>query len=297
MNEKRISSTHSFEITDVDKYGSVEKALIMKEIKSISAYKIRNGHEGWVFYSSAALEEKFSYMKIRSITKWLNELELDGFLKVDRSGRRNQNNYDKTKWYKPIELNVMECQPIGKKCQSKGINDQSNGTISQTIPPQSTSHSTPHTKEPESCDSEPSHFFDEEVERESKSPFKRQKPLPSEDGMMFSEWFMTIKATNHNPAPRDKLRWAETYDKLRRIDGKSDEEIRAVTKWARAHNFWSGNFMSPCKLRDRDKQQVKYYDVFLNAMNAEKQSKNSNSNGATNINKQIAANAVRKIFG
>ena len=93
--------THSFDVDDVIKYGSIEKALIMKEIKSISLYKIRHGKDGWVYYSRSALAKKFFYMKERSIGQWLDELEREGHLlsKID-----NKFKFDKTKSYLPKEF-------------------------------------------------------------------------------------------------------------------------------------------------------------------------------------------------
>lgn len=55
----------------------------------------------------------------------------------------------------------------------------------------------------------------------------------------------------------------EVFDKLTRIDGYQPEEIQKAIEWARTDDFWSSNFLSPVKLRNRDKNGVKYIDVFL----------------------------------
>ena len=55
----------------------------------------------------------------------------------------------------------------------------------------------------------------------------------------------------------------EVFDKLTRIDGYQPEEIQKAIEWARADDFWSSNFLSPVKLRNKDKNGVKYIDVFL----------------------------------
>ncbi|MCF8218677.1 MAG: hypothetical protein K9J21_06815 [Bacteroidales bacterium] len=56
--------------------------------------------------------------------------------------------------------------------------------------------------------------------------------------------------------------WKDTIDKLIRIDGKGKKEICEVIKWARNDSFWAINFRSLKKLRQKDKQDTMYYDVF-----------------------------------
>jgi hypothetical protein len=55
----------------------------------------------------------------------------------------------------------------------------------------------------------------------------------------------------------------ETFDKLLRIDNYSVEQIKNVIKFARNDMFWSNNFLTPNKLRNKNKEGVKYMDVFL----------------------------------
>jgi len=134
--------THSFHLEDIDKYGSMEKAIIMKEIKSMNLYKIRNNKGAWVFYSSKALAEKFPYMNMTSIRRWLTELEKDGHL---MSVVDNKTKYDKTKSYLVSEL--KEFQTLDQNGQSGDQNGQSGDQNGQPIPPHSTTHSTPHSLE------------------------------------------------------------------------------------------------------------------------------------------------------
>lgn len=101
MKEAHIEPTHSFLLSDVEKYGTIEKALIMKELRNMAVYRLRVGKDGYVYYSSNALSEKFPYLNEKSIDRWLQELEKDGHLLVDRSGKRNAHKYDKTKWFLP----------------------------------------------------------------------------------------------------------------------------------------------------------------------------------------------------
>lgn len=145
-SEQIITQNHSFAIADVFKYGSIEKALIMKEIKGMSLYKIRHDKSPWIYYSSSALAEKFPYMKSASIKRWLRELKNTGFLETKIE---NKVKYDRTKSYLSVEIKKMVTNndaPLGKMTHvmghndpSKGQNDLSKGQIDPTIPSQSPS--------------------------------------------------------------------------------------------------------------------------------------------------------------
>ena len=56
---------------------------------------------------------------------------------------------------------------------------------------------------------------------------------------------------------------ADTFDKLIRIDGYTPTDIATAIKKARDDPFWDKNFLSPVKLRDKDKNGVYYIDRFL----------------------------------
>ena len=132
---KKQEIVHSFNIEDVEKYGSIEKALIVKEIRNIAIYKIRNRKEGWVYYSGQALSEKFTYMNPRSIRRWLKELEDDGHIK---SEVRNKYKYDTTKSFLLTELSEVEDTtkndtPVGQSSQRAGQSSQTRPSLSSSL--------------------------------------------------------------------------------------------------------------------------------------------------------------------
>jgi hypothetical protein len=88
--------THSFEVDEAVRLGSVEKAILLKEIRRMAVYKVRAGKEPWVFYSGKMLSEKFPYLPQRSVERWMRELEESGELV---SSIKNKMRYDKTKSY------------------------------------------------------------------------------------------------------------------------------------------------------------------------------------------------------
>jgi len=142
MKEQTTNPTHSFVLADVERYGSIEKALLVKEIRNMQIYKLRNGGQGWVYYSSAALSDKFPYMKKESIKRWLNEL-VDA--EVLESTIQNKVKFDRTKSYKLTDKSL-----VGQNEQWMGQNEPSEGSKTHlqkgqnepTIPPLS-SLSTP----------------------------------------------------------------------------------------------------------------------------------------------------------
>lgn len=75
-----------------------------------------------------------------------------------------------------------------------------------------------------------------------------------------------IKIFPENLHPKDKNDWYVELDKLIRIDKKNPDEIIDVITWTRQDEFWSSHFLSILKLRKKNREKIKYYDVFLNQM-------------------------------
>lgn len=104
--------------------------------------------------------------------------------------------------------------------------------------------------------------------KETTSPPPKSAEPPSE-GQRFVIWFVELlQVTGASPAltPAVKENWADCYDKLLRLDGRTKEQIKAVCRWAREDAFWRKNFLSPMKLREK-KDGIMYFDLFLARMN------------------------------
>lgn len=72
----------------------------------------------------------------------------------------------------------------------------------------------------------------------------------------------------------------DIFDQLTRIDLYKINEIKDCIMWARGDQFWSSNFLSPLKLRNKNKEGIKYIDVFK-AKLLQKNMINGNSKGIT----------------
>jgi hypothetical protein len=58
---------------------------------------------------------------------------------------------------------------------------------------------------------------------------------------------------NRVKRPTVTVEWKRSIDRMMRLDGRTEEQIRAAIIWATSHDFWSQNILSPDKLR-------KHYD-------------------------------------
>lgn len=138
LTESQINPTHSFELADVEKYGSIEKALLIKELRSMQVYKNRNGKDNWVHYSSNALAEKFPYMKQKSIERWMTELVKEGHLEATI---KNKHKYDRTKSYRLLELSTVPQNEESTFLKMRNDIPQNGQPIPPHSPPLSASHS------------------------------------------------------------------------------------------------------------------------------------------------------------
>ena len=60
-----------------------------------------------------------------------------------------------------------------------------------------------------------------------------------------------------------KTQWLDCIDKLNRIDGYSPRKVYYIIQKARKDEFWQKNFYSLLKLRQTNKQGVKFIDIFF----------------------------------
>jgi uncharacterized protein YdaU (DUF1376 family) len=78
--------------------------------------------------------------------------------------------------------------------------------------------------------------------------------------------FFDEKTRPHTPSQIND--WHDTLDKCIRIDGYTADQIKEIVKRTRMDDFWRSNFMSVMKLRQTNKEKVKYIHVFAERMNS-----------------------------
>ena len=94
---------------------------------------------------------------------------------------------------------------------------------------------------------------------------KTLKPKASERGFAFADWFRSTLADGVKLSAKWREDWAVCFDHMQLIDGRTPEQIAAVCKWARGHDFWRSHFLTPLKLRQR-KDGAMYFDRFAESM-------------------------------
>lgn len=105
-----MNKNHSFNIDDAVNHG-IEKAILLHNMRHwLDKNKANdsNDYDGfiWTYNTTKAFGELFPYMKQKSISRWLNELEKDGIVKSSKE--YNKMKFDRTKWYTiPSEYNTI----------------------------------------------------------------------------------------------------------------------------------------------------------------------------------------------
>ncbi|MCX7737458.1 MAG: DUF4373 domain-containing protein [Candidatus Kapabacteria bacterium] len=122
-----------------------------------------------------------------------------------------------------------------------------------------------------------------EIKVKEKEIFNSSPPKSeiSEEGKEYANFFKGLLPPTQKVTEADLKNWADTFDKLVRIDKRSMDEVYQVTEWARKDSFWGeqGNFLSACKLRNKSKDGVLYYDIFLQKFNQERSRNNGTNSG------------------
>jgi len=60
----------------------------------------------------------------------------------------------------------------------------------------------------------------------------------------------------------DKLKWIQTIERLNRLDGYNPRQVYYITEQTLQDDFWRTNFYTIHKLRKKNKEGIKYVDIF-----------------------------------
>ena len=93
---------------------------------------------------------------------------------------------------------------------------------------------------------------------------KRNNSTKSENVEKAYSHFVQLFPERYRPkAPRTIEKWKVCLDRIERIDGYQLKDVYEVCKQLRQDQFWSENFLSVLKLRNSDKNGVKYIHRFM----------------------------------
>lgn len=253
---------HSFDPEAAQNYG-VNSAIVLQHLKRWIAHNksnntnLRDGRT-WTYNSIRAWKELIPYLTPKQIRTAIDVLVSAGAIV---KSNYNADKRDTTTWYAlggpassgpegntqlPFEASALALE--GKPLLQSGTT---------TNLPEGGGEAEKGKPEPIK-------------EAETEDP---QRQLLKEEAKGFVRWFKEELANTGAKSLRitesAEKAWADCYEKLIRIDGRTKAEIVKVCRWARAHEFWGKNFLSPMKLRDKNPDKIAYYDVFLDRMRTE----------------------------
>lgn len=88
------------------------------------------------------------------------------------------------------------------------------------------------------------------------------------EAIQFANWFKSsLPQDQQDGLTKNWLKnYCEAYDAMINLDKRTPEQIREICKWARTDLFWKQQIRTPGKLRERDKQGTKYFEVITERM-------------------------------
>ena len=159
----------------------------------------------------------------RSVINAIEELEALGYITTQKSNGRRTN-------YK-LNLNVKQC----------------NQFTGENIAPVKSAHE-PVKYETPTGENDNSSFSIEPVRTSKRTEESLYDPLDVALAEFILAGIRRIKPNLKNPNLKS---WAEHCRKMRELDNRTPEQIRAVFSWANRDSFWQTNILSPAKLREK----------------------------------------------
>jgi hypothetical protein len=89
--------------------------------------------------------------------------------------------------------------------------------------------------------------------KEKKIKEKKIKKVYSEKAVNLTAYLIDLMKQNNPKAkiPSNLDKWYDEMDKLERIDGYTEDQIRDVITWSQNDSFWRANILSATKLREK----------------------------------------------
>ena len=91
----------------------------------------------------------------------------------------------------------------------------------------------------------------------------KTKDFPPHIEKAFPHFVALFPKRNQPKTKAQKQKWLDCLDKIERIDKYNLRDVYAVCKQLRQDDFWQNVFLSILKLRNNDKNGVKYVDRFM----------------------------------
>ena len=162
-------------------------------------------------------------VKTRSITDWISQLKNSGYIKIKMNYKENSKEIESREIY---IINFLEVVNKNAPPMEKNFQDNNNNIYN---------NNTVEYKEKEFSD----------------MVMKSFKPICD-----------LFPPQTRPKTQSEKMAWLDCIDKLDRLDGYSPRMVYYISSKVRNDDFWKDNFLSLLKLRKKNKDGLKYINLF-----------------------------------
>jgi hypothetical protein len=209
------------------KYLKANEKLMYGELTALSNDK------GFCFASNEYFSNLYDVSKT-SISKWISNLEKNGFIKIKMIYERGT---------KQIKQRRIYIAPLLKKT-SIPIEENFNTPIEEKL--------------------KDIYILTNNNNINNNNSTKSKKRQYSEKTTKAFSHFASLFPLKYRPKTEaQKNKWLDCLDKIERLDGYNLRDVYNVSKELRNDEFWQNNFLSILKLRNTDKNGIKYIDRFM----------------------------------
>lgn len=213
-------NNYGFDPELAEKYG-VNEAIVLWHLSfwiSKNKANLKHQHDGktWTYNSIKAFSEIFKFWNEKQIERILNSLKEQC---VIITGNYNQSPYDRTCWY------------------AFSNEEDFIGGISIAHFPK-TGNGLPESDEP---------IPDNNTYIKHVTLFDKSTP----EYKLATEMLNSIKLTGSSMKDPDLKKWAESFDRIHRIDKRAYDWIMELMDRVYSDNFWKNQIRSPDKLREQ----------------------------------------------
>ncbi len=209
------------------KYLKANEKLMYGELTALSNDK------GFCFASNEYFSNLYDVSKT-SISKWISNLEKNGFIKIKMIYERGT---------KQIKQRRIYIAPLLKKT-SIPIEENFNTPIEEKL--------------------KDIYILTNNNNINNNNSTKSKKRQYSEKTTKAFSHFASLFPLKYRPkTDAQKNKWLDCLDKIERLDGYNLRDVYNISKDLRNDEFWQNNFLSILKLRNTDKNGIKYIDRFM----------------------------------
>jgi len=189
--------------------------------------------KGFCFASNEYFSNLYDVSKT-SISKWISNLEKNGFIKIKMIYEPGT---------KQIKQRRIYIAPLLKKT-SIPIEEKLNTPIEEKL--------------------KDIYILTNNNNINNNNSTKSKKRQYSEKTTKAFSHFAELFPLKYRPkTDAQKNKWLDCLDKIERLDGYNLREVYNISKELRNDEFWQNNFLSILKLRNTDKNGIKYIDRFM----------------------------------